>query len=284
MLLKSSRVNLRAFLFLRMVRVYRLLNLLSLDVAFGAALTALFFSKLLQAPVRYYGVIVLGLTVWIIYTVDRLMDVRQLNQPAISERHKFHQNNYKVLCMAVGLTMGLVCILAVFVRPSVLIGGLVLAPLIAVYLLLQKKLPIKELAVAIMYSIGVLLPAWPGSWNLLLQEAGMIAQLFFIALTNLLLFAWFEVDADRAMGQHSLATRLGKPVVAQCIIILVWGGIGFSLVYAWFYNPAGWITCSMWLCLAIIFRFDSYFGETERYRLWGDAIFYLPVIGLLINQ
>jgi len=30
-----------------------------------------------------------------------------------------------------------------------------------------------------------------------------------------------------------------------------------------------------------IFIFDSYFVQHERYRLWGDAIFYLPLIGLV---
>ncbi|MBX2914108.1 MAG: hypothetical protein KF856_02430 [Cyclobacteriaceae bacterium] len=267
-----------------MLRVYRFLNLLSLDVAFGAALTTLFFSKLLQAPVRYYGVVALGLTVWIIYTIDRLMDVRQLKQAAISERHKFHQNNYKVLSVAVGLAIVVVCILAVFIRPSVLIGGLVLAPLIAVYLLLQKKLPIKELAVAVMYTVGVLLPAWPGRWNLLLQEAAMITQLFFIALTNLLLFAWFETAVDQAMGQHSLATRLGKQVVARWIFVLVSCGLVFSLPYAVFVSPAGWIIFTMWLGLAFIYKFHNYFGRAERYRLWGDAIFYLPAIGLFMKH
>ncbi|MBX2895129.1 MAG: hypothetical protein KF763_06790 [Cyclobacteriaceae bacterium] len=267
-----------------MLRVYRLLNLLSLDVAFGAIITALFFSKVWQAPVRYYGVVALGLTVWIIYTTDRLMDVRKLKQSAISERHKFHQNNYKVLSIAVGLTIVVVCILVLFVRPAVLAGGLLLAPLIALYLLLQKKLPIKELIVALMYTFGVLLPAWPGSWNILFSEAGMIAQLFFIALTNLLLFAWFEESADRAMGQHSMATRVGKWAVARCIFVLMGCGMVFSLFYASMFNPQGWIFFCMWLCLVVVYTFQSYFGMAERYRLWGDAVFYLPAIGLFINR
>jgi hypothetical protein len=42
-----------------------------------------------------------------------------------------------------------------------------------------------------------------------MPAAGLIAQLFLIALTNLLLFAWFECDADSKMGQASLATRFG---------------------------------------------------------------------------
>ncbi|MCE7864948.1 MAG: hypothetical protein DYG99_15525 [Bacteroidetes bacterium CHB5] len=265
-----------------MFRFYRLINLLNLDVAAGAVIAALFFSKLLHAPVRLYGIAILGLTVWIIYTSDRLIDVRHLSGPALSLRHKFHQQHQAVLKIAVIVAVVVVCALLVFIRPSVLLGGLILAPLTALYLMLQKKLPIKELAVAVMYSVGVLLPAWPGSWSLLIQEAGLIVQFFFIALANLILFAWFEADIDRGMGQHSLATRLDKRWVTRGLLLLIGGGVGFSFIYG-FFNTSGWIFFSMWLCLAGIFRFHTYFRKSERYRLWGDAIFYLPAIGLFMN-
>jgi hypothetical protein len=265
-----------------MFRVYRLLNLLSLDVAVGAILTALFFSKLLQAPSRLYSVIALGLTVWVIYTADRLMDVQQLKKPAISERHRFHQKRFKILSIIVCITILVVCILAVFVRPAVLVGGLILAPLSVLYLLLQKKLPIKELAVAIVYTVGVLLPAWPGSWNLFIPVAGLVVQLFLIALTNLLLFAWFELEPDIKMGQASFATRVGKKRLTLVLQILFISGITFSLGYSIFSNPLGIIFLLMWLGLITLLIYPRYFEQLERYRLWGDAIFYLPAIGLIV--
>jgi 4-hydroxybenzoate polyprenyltransferase len=261
-------------------RAYRLVNLLSLDVAFGAMITALFFSKQLLAPVRAYGIAALGLTVWVIYTTDRLMDVRHLTEPAFSERHRFHQKYSKPLWVAIAVAVLIVCVLIIFIRPSVIVGGLILAPVILIYLLLQKKLPIKEFTVAVLYTLGVLLPAWPESWQLIVPAAGLIAQLFLIALTNLLLFAWFECDVDSKMGQASLVTRLGKKVVSTLLIILFVGGISLSFV-GMISNPIGWIFLLMWFVLIGLFIFHSYFEEYERYRLWGDAIFYLPLIGLV---
>lgn len=263
------------------MRVYRLINVLNLDVALGAMIIALFFAKQLVAPVRVYGIAALGLTVWVIYTVDRLMDVRHLNQPAYSERHRFHQTYAKPLWTGVAIAVMIIGVLMVFIRPSILIGGLILAPLSAVYLLLQKKLFIKELTVAVLYTLGVLLPAWPGSWNLLWPVAGLIVQLFLIALTNLILFAWFESDADSKMGQASLVTRLNKKSVTILLIVLFAVGVSLSLVITILFNPVSWIFLVMWLALICLFYFHKYFEQYERYRLWGDAIFYLPIFGLI---
>jgi 1,4-dihydroxy-2-naphthoate octaprenyltransferase len=82
------------------------------------------------------------------------------------------------------------------------------------------------------------------------------------------------------MGQASLVTRLGKKVVSTLLIILFVGGISLSFV-GMISNPIGWIFLLMWFVLIGLFIFHSYFEEYERYRLWGDAIFYLPLIGLV---
>jgi 4-hydroxybenzoate polyprenyltransferase len=259
---------------------YRLVNLLSLDVALGAMIMALFFSKQLLAPVRVYGIAALGLTVWVIYTTDRLMDVRHLTEPAYSERHRFHQKYSKPLRVALAVAVLIVCVLMIFIRPSVIVGGLILAPVILIYLLMQKKLPIKEFTVALLYTFGVLLPAWPESWQLIMPAARLIAQLFLIALTNLLLFAWFECDVDSKMGQASLATRIGKKAVSTLLAILFVIGIGLSFV-GMISNPINWIFLLMWFVLIGLFIFHTYFEQYERYRLWGDAIFFLPLIGLI---
>lgn len=261
-------------------RAYRLINLLSLDVAIGAMVTALFFSRQLVAPVRAYGIIALGLTVWVIYTADRLMDVRHLSEPASSERHRFHQQHRQPLWIAIIAAVLIVCVLLIFIRQSVLTGGLILTPIITIYLLLQKRMPIKELTVAILYTLGVLLPAWPESWHLIAPATGLIGQLFLIALANLILFAWFEWEVDSKMGQASLATRLGKKTVGTLVVILFVIGISVSLADMMLHSIS-WIFLLMWLVLLCLFIFHSYFEQQERYRLWGDAIFYIPLIGLL---
>ncbi|MCW5910295.1 MAG: hypothetical protein KIT62_04435 [Cyclobacteriaceae bacterium] len=262
-------------------RIYRIINLLNVDVAIGAMISSLYFARLMQAPVRVYGVAALGLTVWIIYTADRLLDVRHLTKPASSERHRFHQLHAGLLWVLVLITSVTVCVLVIFIRPTVLLGGIMLAPVIALYLLFQKKLPVKEFMVALLYTTGVLLPAWPGSWQPVWQVAGLIGQFFLVALTNIFLFAWFEAEADTRMGQLSIVTRIGKKRVFAVIMVLLALGVTATAIAMVLNYLAGAIFLSMWFVLVALLRFSRYFEKHERYRLWGDAIFYLPVLGLL---
>ncbi len=78
-------------------RLYGLLNLLSIDVAIGAVCCALFFGRLLQVDILPYGLITLGLTVWVIYCADHLFDAARLKGRASTRRHQFHQDHFWLL-------------------------------------------------------------------------------------------------------------------------------------------------------------------------------------------
>ena len=83
----------------KIISVYRLLNILSIDVAAGAVICALFFARLFEVQIKPYGLISLGLTVWIIYTADHLLDGIKTHHRAATKRHQFHQYHFKVLCV-----------------------------------------------------------------------------------------------------------------------------------------------------------------------------------------
>ena len=59
----------------KILRLCQTLNILSIDIAAGAVICCAFFADILGVSVLPYGFITLGLTVWIIYTVDHLLDV-----------------------------------------------------------------------------------------------------------------------------------------------------------------------------------------------------------------
>ena len=75
-----------------LVRLYRILNTLSLDVSIGAVISAMFFAEVLQVKILPYGLATLALTVWIIYTIDHLRDARAIGTKASTARHLFHQH------------------------------------------------------------------------------------------------------------------------------------------------------------------------------------------------
>jgi len=65
---------------------------------------ASFFARLLDVAILPQGLISLGLTVWIIYTADHLLDAKKFkNKMRLTERHRFHQRHFKVITASIGL-------------------------------------------------------------------------------------------------------------------------------------------------------------------------------------
>jgi 4-hydroxybenzoate polyprenyltransferase len=266
-------------------RLYKVFNLLNLDVVVGAVISALYFAKLLAAKVNVFGILALGLTVWIIYTADRLLDVKKMSGTPTSERHKFHQKNYNILFFLLVIVTILVGISIPLLNERVIIGGLSLAVIIGLYLFLQRYLPLKEFFVAGLYTFGVLLPSWRLKVDLISGDhVLLIGQFFSVALVNLLLFSWFEFENDLQDGHSSMAIRWGKTLCAKLIIIL---GIISLCLSGWMimHSPYIMATSIFLLMMAILMWmlfFHSYFIKNARYRLLGDAVFFLSLIGLFL--
>lgn len=265
-------------------RLYKVFNLLNLDVVLGAVVSALYFAKLFDTKVNVFGIITLGLTVWLIYTADRLLDVKRMTTIPTTERHKFHQKNYSTLLVILVIVTLLVAIAIPLLNERVMIGGLSLAAVIGFYLLLQKYLPLKEFVVAGLYTFGVLLPSWRLQTELIsIDHILLVVQFFIVALANVLIFSWFEFEADTRDGHTSLATRWGKSLCTKLIIILsivnicifVW-----MLMYSEYKVPTFIFLLMTGILMGILF-FHSHFSKYSRYRLLGDAVFFLSILGLL---
>lgn len=264
------------------MRVYRIFNLLSLDVALGAVILAMFFSRQLDVIPRVQGMIVLGLAVWIIYTVDRLLDIRQLSGLAATERHRFHQRYRVTLWVMVSMATILSFIILFSMRVVVIKAGLILAALVGVYIVLQKLLPVKEFVIAFLYTAGILLPSIPvRSAPLLTHQYLMMIEVYLLALINLLIFAGMEAKADQQDGHHSFTTRWGGTTTVRVVNVLL--GLSFTLaVYLMIENPTldSSTFVLMNLMLFVIFKRADYFAQHDRYRLWGDGVFLIPLLAL----
>lgn len=226
--------------------------------------------------------VTLGLAVWIIYTADRLLDVRNLECPAITERHQFHHRFQNQLWISIFL-MGLIAVVLVFfLHPSIIKIGIFVAASCGLYLLVQKHLRIKEFMVAILYTVGVLLPSLGLRSSLSTQLYLLIAQFFIVALINLLLFSRFEYETDKSSGYSSFAITYGKKVTTHLAWILCLCSLSIT---AWMliqnlFTLTTLIFLFMTFVLMVISLFPNYFTANSRYRLLGDAVFFLPLIGL----
>lgn len=266
----------------KLTRFYRLLNVLSIDVALGAVCSGIFFAHILQADITSYSLISLGLSVWIIYTVDHLLDAKKINTLATTNRHRFHQQHFQLLSILVIVAASINAVLLFFIRRPALITGIVLVVLVILYLLIQHSLKfLKELFVAVVYTTGVLLPAMTNTqlhwkdWNWM-----VIAQFILIAFLNLIIFSWFDYENDVHDKRVSFVTIFGKKSSKVFIYLLFI--LSMTLwVAAFSLQVETMIILGMNVALFNMVYCHSYFAQNDRYRILGDAIFFLPLLVLL---
>ncbi|SHG93441.1 hypothetical protein SAMN04488109_2533 [Chryseolinea serpens] len=265
-------------------RVYRYVNLLSLDIVAGAVVSALFFARVLDVTLRPVGLLALALTVWVIYTADHLKDARDIGRSASTSRHRFHQEHFRTLLIAAGLAVLVNMFIVFFLRKQIFVRGTVLAAGVGIYLIVQRYLKfLKEICIAFLYTCGVLLPSYTlTKVELVPAHYLLIVQFAMVAWLNLLIFSWFDREGDEKDKQTSFVTMLGEPITRAsiwCLIGSIFLVTSFSLYYAEM-KPAVLIVATMGLVLALIFVFRETFARQDYYRLLGDAVFLLPLFYL----
>jgi hypothetical protein len=276
-----------SFLFLmqRITSYYRYFNLLSLDVALGATISAMFLTRVFEVDIRFQGLLCLGLTVWLIYTLDHLVDARKLKSQASTERHRFHQQNFKMIIVLAIIILLAIIPLLFFIYESVLSMGIGLGALVVVYFIVQRKLGfLKELLGAVLYSVGVMLPVIALSELSFNSLIAIPSVLFFnTALINLVLFSWFDRDKDKLDNHPSLVTSVGDKAskvilyflfFLQVVLFLYAFDTGLNVSMLMVYT-------AMYLVLLLIFVKARWFALNDRYRLAGDAVFLFPLLYII---
>lgn len=205
---------------------------LSLDVVAGGVAGGAFASYMTQARLPLAWWVVLGLAIWVVYTLDHLLDAVRSGPDASNLRHRLHAVHATPLLVAMAGLGAAAAVLAFTALPRlVLYAGVAVAGLTLVHLISVQVLPErvfhKEASIAFIYTIGI----WSGpllrashwtSWT------GLALALHgFAAFAYLLLYAWCESHHDRADLSASLARTWGeRPVrvlagaVATAVIVV----------------------------------------------------------------
>lgn len=270
---------------------------LSFPVAIGAVLSNRLATRLSDVePIHWATPIVLALAVWLIYTVDRLLDV-QKSVTLPTERHLFHRQHWTLLWRVVIGGAVLAGLLACWLPVSVLKFGFVIGVLCAAYLAVVYRLPthhplllFKEPLVAVLFSVGVWGSVWVQRPTVRGVEWAEASMFLAVAFQNLLLFSVLEQAEYPGVSQVSLATYWGSERCEQLLHWLTFGVVASALIICFvidepggtarFAQRAGLMMGVMSLVLAVIQRYPAYFLKNERYRWLGDGIFWLPALVL----
>ncbi|CCH55566.1 hypothetical protein BN8_04831 [Fibrisoma limi BUZ 3] len=270
---------------------------LSFPVVLGAVLSNRMAARLSDVvPVHWATPIVLALVVWMIYTIDRLLDVQKVTPASSSSRltprHAFHRQHATDLWRGVLAAALLALILCFFLPGSVIRFGLALGAVCAGYVFMVFRLPnrhsallLKEPLVAVLFSAGVWGSVWVQRPTVSGVEITQALMFTVIAFQNLILFSVMEQWERPEQPQFSLATAWG---LERSITLLGWltlGVVSTGLTLCFitsdrFAQRASLMLAIMSLVLYVIQRFPAYFLRNERYRWLGDGVFWLPALVL----
>ncbi len=266
-------------------RFFQYINILSLDIVGGAIASALFFGEILNVQIKPIGLVALGLTVWVIYTIDHLRDARKIPHPAATLRHRFHQENFRVLSFILMIATVADAVAIFFIRRQVFEWGMVLTAVVALYLIFHRSLRfLKELFVASLYTAGVLLLSVTVSpVHLSTPHYFMIIQFAIAAWANLVLFSWFDQAFDERNEQNSFVTILGRKtaqIFLYGLFLLSFLLTVIQLLMEIQTAPV-LILLLMNATLFLIFMFRVPLEKDDKYRLIGDAVFLFPLLLLI---
>lgn len=269
-------------------------QILSIDVISGSCLTSYLVATFLNVQLSLSVYLALGLSVWLIYTLDHLIDAYEIKIIAKTERHRFHQKYFKQLAY-IWLFVAFVnlVIIAFYLPQQTIRLGLLASVFVVSHVIMVKVagskthfLVQKELSVALNFTIGVMV----GPVSYLQNFNGLVlflfSEIFILALLNLMEFSWYDYEEDKSQNQTSIAVLLGK-ITTHKIIFFLLVLESVLLAVGLYYFPTNWVQFNL-LGMLLVFLalafFPSYFRNKNRYRLWGDLIFSTPLIFLLLEQ
>ena len=238
-----------------------------------------------QAQISMPSVVILGITVWLIYVLDRLLD-NQKSSIIFTERHLFHQSNKRFLWFCVMICTAICAGLLFFTSLDIIEFGIVIALITGFYLLIVNQVSTenpfqhyKEPLTAFVYTAAVWGTASLHHLDMITYFLGFV--FFLITFQNLLLFSFFELE--NFPETNNLAQFLGKKsskniIFGIFLVIIVLGGFSFVILAKNYQYKVLLVEILMSFCLILITYFQSFTRQNERFRWLGDGIFLLPLL------
>ncbi|MEP1034459.1 hypothetical protein [Ekhidna sp.] len=255
-------------------RAYRFAQILSLDIVIGVVILLRFFCAQFQVNPGWEVYVLLAATVWLIYTADHLRDAEN-SASSTRERYVFHRTHRKTLIIVFVLLLIGITPLIFFIPVVIFLGGLALAIFSFIYLLVQQRLSrwlSKELYVALVYSMGILMVPMFLSWTFHLTS---FLLLFLLTFVNLTIFSWYEKIEDEKDGFQSIATQMNAIKLERMMLLLISIGLALSFLLIDITHIYFFIGFSIY---GFMILFSGYFGRNKLYRAVGDGVFLVPIL------
>jgi hypothetical protein len=244
------------------IRLWQWPNILAIDTALIAILWQLSLARVVNAEIGWAASAVLGLSVWLTYVADRLLDVRSREKAALfSLRHQFAKRYRQALWYVWFVLLAIDLLLAMQLTVLQLKNGSLLLIFCLLYTASNQRLSRyffpKEICVALIYAGGVII-FMPVAFSL-----SLFGVLALLCLLNCLMIGAREKVIDAKMRIHSVALLVGESWLAPLALF----GAGLAV----------WRGGELWLGLALNFGLLGLLHglrnqiSIEAYRVLADA-------------
>ncbi|MEZ5197402.1 MAG: UbiA family prenyltransferase [Bacteroidales bacterium] len=276
------------------LKFYQIINIMSIDIVIGSVLSGACVVKIFNLNPGWAWWVVLPLSVWVVYTLDHLLDAVKLGENSHTLRHRFHFKHFKFITQVlIFVTLLIFAIVVFFLKREIIVFGMLTAFVCMIYLIVvyfKKNVTSnflqKEIFVAFIYTIGI----WGGPLSLLhnlhLTEALLLIVFFVAALIDILIFSIYEMDSDALDHHNSFPIKYGEKFTIRIVYILC--ALAFAIcIYQFIMLPYGVIAVAfkilmlMILILSALLGFRQQLSKNNYYRTIGELVFWLPGLIML---
>jgi hypothetical protein len=248
-------------------------HLLSLDAPTVAMLWTWFIAESTGVKLPLTSILAMGVAVWILYAVDRLLDARSTTDSHLELRHLFHRTHRSAFRAGILLaSLALIFLVPRLTPAAVRLYVILSAPLAGYFILIHlqrrsssarnlPRLP-KEIAVGIFFSAATFIPAIAHN-SALRRPLLPDAVLFGLAcsLNCLFIYAWeHPLTAPALYPEAHPATRLALRFLPFLAILAIAGGLGLAFCYSpqLTSGPAPWqLSLAISLSAALLLQLHS---------------------------
>lgn len=266
------------------------MHFLNLDIVAGVAATGLLAERATGASfpgehLPWSWWIVVPLAAWVVYTVDRLVDVQLAPAEHPTLRHQFHARHRLALIVACGVIVIGVAVLALLTfTPAMLLAAPICAAVIVTHHLLQRvtrrhsRRPfhgtLKDLNVVLVYTFATwYIPILVGIFTV--DSATVLASFMLIVTAMVLQLSVSDAQSDTALRVSSSALELGTERAALIMRLCCAAAAAFAFIPMPDDAPLIAILVLMSVCTAML---PLVFAHMQRphARLTTELILSLP--------
>ncbi len=274
-----------------------LLQAFSIDVVIGTLAMGMFAVKWCNVSLPVAWWFILGLSVWIIYTSDHLIDSLKKKQKATIYRHRLHHLLKNYLRILTFVLMAITILLSIlYLDKKTILAGIGLGVLVIIYLLSitvanrKNSYFFKELFIAFIYVTGIwLMPIVHCHTNTTFSTIGMLLLFILLAISEGVIISLYERSLDISDSFQSFSTHFGRMKTKKFVLVLLIVALTGSLTLLVFFpekiHAMGFlISAVMSVILLLLLYFPTFFTKRNAYRLVGELVFWLPGILWFISS